>query len=116
MARRIAKPGQVFGRIHVEDLAGVLEASINQPEPGRVYNVCDDEPAPPQDVVTYAARILGLAPPPEITLEEAGLTGLPASFYEETKRVSNRRMKEELNYRLLYPTYREGLLALKSTL
>jgi nucleoside-diphosphate-sugar epimerase len=115
-ARRVAKPGQVFSRIHVEDLAGVLEASINQPNPGRIYNVCDDEPAPPQDVVSFAAGILNLVPPPEIPLEEAGLSGMSASFYQETKRVSNRRIKEELNYRLLYPTYREGLLALKSTL
>jgi nucleoside-diphosphate-sugar epimerase len=115
-ARRIGKPGQVFSRIHVEDLAGVLEASINQPKPGRVYNVCDDEPAPPQDVVSFAAGLLGLIPPAEIPLREAGLRGMSASFYEETKRVSNRRMKEELNYRLLYPTYREGLLALKSAL
>jgi nucleoside-diphosphate-sugar epimerase len=113
-ARRVIKAGQVFSRIHVDDIAGVLEASMVKPHPGRCYNVCDDEPAPPQDVVAFAARISGLAPPPEIPFAEAGLTGLSRSFYEESKRVSNRRIKEELGYRLLYPTYREGLLALSS--
>jgi nucleoside-diphosphate-sugar epimerase len=112
-ARRIAKPGQVFSRIHVDDIAGVLEASITRPDPGRCYNVCDDEPAPPQDVVAFAARILGREPPPETPIEVAGLSGLSLSFYEESKRVSNRRLKQELGYRLLYPTYREGLRALK---
>jgi nucleoside-diphosphate-sugar epimerase len=113
-ARRVIKPGQVFSRIHVDDIAGVLEASMARPHPGRCYNVCDDEPAPPQDVVTFAAQISGVAPPPQIPFADAGLTGLSRSFYEESKRVSNRRIKEELGYRLLYPTYREGLLALSS--
>jgi nucleoside-diphosphate-sugar epimerase len=113
-ARRIIKAGQVFSRIHVDDIAGVLEASMVRPHPGRCYNVCDDEPAPPQDVVAFAAELSGVAPPPEIPFDEAGLTGLSRSFYGESKRVSNRRIKEELGYRLLYPTYREGLLALSS--
>ena len=112
-ARRIVKPGQVFSRIHVEDVAGVLEASLARPNPGRCYNVCDDEPAPPQDVLTFAAELLRIAPPPEIAFDAARLTGLSQSFYEESKRVSNRRIKEELGYRLSYPTYREGLRALK---
>ena len=115
-ARRTVRSAQVFSRIHVEDIAGVLEASIARPDPGRCYNVCDDEPAPPQDVVAFAANLLGATPPPEIPFHQAGLIGLSRSFYEESKRVSNRRIREELGYRLLYPTYREGLLALKSSL
>jgi nucleoside-diphosphate-sugar epimerase len=113
-ARRVIKEGQVFSRIHVEDIAGVLQASMHKPDPGRCYNVCDDEPAPPQDVVAFAAQISGLPLPPEIPFAEAALSGLSRSFYEESKRVSNRRIKEELSYRLLYPTYREGLRALGS--
>jgi nucleoside-diphosphate-sugar epimerase len=115
-ARSIVKPGQIFSRIHVDDIAGVLEASMSRPVPGRCYNVCDDEPAPPQDVVAYAAMLLGAAPPPSIPFEEARLSGMSKSFYEESKRVSNRRIKEELGHRLLYLTYREGLLALKAAL
>jgi nucleoside-diphosphate-sugar epimerase len=116
VAKSIVKPGQVFSRIHVDDIAGALEASMARPNPGRCYNVCDDEPAPPQDVVAYAAMLLGAAPPPSIPFEEARLAGMSKSFYEESKRVSNRRMKEELGHRLLYPTYREGLLALSAGL
>ena len=108
-AKRIVKPGQVFSRIHVEDIAGVLEASIAAPSPGRAYNVCDDEPCPPQDVVAYAAKLLGCEPPPEIPFEEADLSPMARSFYAESKRVSNRRIRQELGYRLIYPTYREGL-------
>jgi nucleoside-diphosphate-sugar epimerase len=115
-ARRIVKKEHVFSRIHVDDIAGVLEASIVTPHPGRSYNVCDDEPAPPQTVIAYAAEILGLPVPPEIPFERAGLSGLSRSFYEESKRVSNRRIKDELGYRLAYPSYREGLQALKASL
>jgi nucleoside-diphosphate-sugar epimerase len=115
-AKRIVKPGQIFSRIHVDDIAGVLEASMARPNPGRSYNVCDDEPAPPQDVVAFAAQLMGATPPPEIPFDQSRLTGLSLSFYEESKRVSNRRIKEELRYRLLYPTYREGLRALKTAL
>jgi nucleoside-diphosphate-sugar epimerase len=111
-AKRIVKPGQVFSRIHVEDIAGVLEASIAKPNPKRDYNVCDDEPCPPQDVVLFAARLLGLPAPPEIPFDEARLSAMAQSFYAESKRVSNRRIKEELGYKLVYPTYREGLKAL----
>ena len=82
-ARRIVKPGQVFNRIHVDDIAGVLTASIGAATAGRVYNVCDDEPAPPQDVVAYAAQLLGLAPPPEIAIEAAALTPMAQSFFSE---------------------------------
>lgn len=111
-AKRIIKPGQIFSRIHVEDIAGVLAASIAKPHPGRAYNVCDDEPCPPQDVVAYAADLLGLPLPPEIPFEQAELSPMAKSFYAESKRVSNKRIKTELGYRLIYPTYREGLTAL----
>jgi dTDP-4-dehydrorhamnose reductase len=111
-ARRIVKPGQVFSRIHVGDLAGVLQASIARPHHGRAYNVCDDEPCPPQDVIAYAAHLVGCAPPPEIPFADADLSPMARSFYTESKRVSNKRIKDELGYRLLYPTYREGLRAL----
>jgi nucleoside-diphosphate-sugar epimerase len=89
-----------------------MESSLKRPIPGRVYNVCDDEPAAPQDVLSFAAELLRMPPPPEIPFDNAGLTDLSKSFYEESKRVSNRRIKEELGYRLTYPSYREGLLAL----
>ncbi len=112
-ARRIVKRAQVFSRIHVEDIAGVLEASIARPHPGRAYNLCDDEPAPPQEVVAYAAHLLGREPPPEIAFDEAELSPMARSFYAESKRVSNARIKTELGYHLLYPTYREGLKALR---
>jgi nucleoside-diphosphate-sugar epimerase len=111
-ARRIVKPGQIFSRIHVDDIAGMLAASIARPNPGRAYNVCDDEPCPPQDVIAFAAHLLGRPPPPEIPFEEADLSPMARSFYAESKRVSNRRIKEELGYKLIYPTFREGLTAL----
>ncbi|WP_264211722.1 SDR family oxidoreductase [Leisingera thetidis] len=110
-ARRIIKPGQVFSRIHVEDIAQVLAASIMHPRPGAIYNVCDDDPAPPQDVLGHAAELLGLPVPAEVPFDEAGMTRMARSFYGENKRVRNRRIKEELGVELLYPTYREGLRA-----
>lgn len=110
-ARRIARPGQVFNRIHVEDIAAVLEASMARPNPGAVYNVTDDQPAPPQDVVAYAAALLGVDAPPELSLEQAELSPMGRSFYEENKRVANARIARELGVRLAYPTYREGLQA-----
>jgi len=111
-ARRVVKPGQVFNRIHVEDIASTLAASLRRPRAGAIYNVTDDEPAPPQDVVTYAAQLAGIEPPPEIALEDAGLSPMALSFYAENKRVSNRLIKSELGVELKYPTYREGLRAL----
>lgn len=111
-ARRIVKPGQVFNRVHVADVANVLEASIARPRGGAIYNVADDEPAPPQDVVAHAAELMGVAPPPEIAIEEAELSPLARSFYDSCQRVSNRRIKEELGVRLSFPSYREGLRAL----
>jgi nucleoside-diphosphate-sugar epimerase len=111
-ARRIVKPGQVFNRIHVDDIARVLAAAIDTPAGHAVYNVSDDEPAPPQDVVAYAAELLGLPVPPDIPFEQAGLTGMAASFWAEPKRVSNARIKSSLGVTLDYPTYREGLRAI----
>ncbi len=108
-ARRIVKPGQVFNRIHVEDIATVLEASMARPRAGAVYNVADDEPAPPEDVVTYAAELLGVEPPPEVPFEEAELTPMARSFYSNLRRVCNARIKSELGVELAYPSYREGL-------
>ncbi len=111
-ARRIVKPGQVFSRIHVDDIAAVLAASIDRPDPGAAYNVCDDDPAPPQDVIAHACALLGVAPLPEIPFSEADLGPMARSFYDESKRVSNRRIKDDLGVRLRYPDYRAGLAAL----
>ncbi len=111
-ARRIVKPGQVFSRIHVADIAGILRASMDRPNPGSAYNVCDDEATPPQDVVAYAAGLLGVEPPPEVAFEDADLSGMARSFYAESKRVSNDKVKTELDYSFIYPTYRQGLKAL----
>lgn len=111
-ARRIIKPGQVFSRIHVVDIAQVLAASIARPDPGAVYNVCDDDPAPPEDVLAHAAELLGLPPPPAEDWETADMTPMARSFYAESKRVRNDRIKRDLGVRLLYPDYRSGLRAL----
>ncbi|MGH1424878.1 MAG: SDR family oxidoreductase [Pseudooceanicola sp.] len=113
-ARRIIKPGQVFSRIHVDDIAQVLAASIARPNPGAIYNLCDDDPAPPQDVIAYAAELLGQPLPEAMDFETADMTPMARSFYAESKRVSNTRIKEELGVRLIYPTYRDGLNALLS--
>src|SRR5690625_3150072 len=113
-ARRIVKPGQVFGRIHLDDIVSVLQASMAQPSPGAIYNVSDDEPADPAAGVAYAADLLGLEPPPAIPFEEADLSPLARSFYADSRRVSNRRIKEELGVTLAHPRYREGLIALEA--
>ncbi|MBW4707059.1 SDR family oxidoreductase [Roseobacter sp. YSTF-M11] len=112
-ARRIIKKGQVFSRIHVDDIAQVLEASIAQPNPGAVYNLCDDDPAPPQDVIAYAAELLGLPLPPAVDFETAEMTPMARSFYAESKKVRNDRIKKELGIVLKYPDYRAGLQAMK---
>lgn len=114
-ARRIIKAGQVFSRTHVDDIAQVVTSSIAHPNPGAVYNVCDDDPAPPQDVIGHAAELLGLPMPPAVDFQEADLSPMARSFYAESKRVSNTRIKEELGVKLLYPSYREGLAALLAT-
>ena len=111
-ARRISKPGQVFSRIHVEDIVQVLQASIVRPNPGAIYNLCDDDPSPPQDVIACAARLLDLPIPPETPYSDAELTFMARSFYAESKRVRNDRIKDELGVSLRYPTYRAGLKAL----
>ncbi|MHA1564783.1 MAG: SDR family oxidoreductase [Alphaproteobacteria bacterium] len=111
-ARRIVKPGHVFSRIHLSDIVATLQASMARPDPGAVYNVCDDAPSPPQDVVAFASRLLGLPPPPEVPFHEADLSPMTRSFYAENKRVSNRRIKSDLGVVLRYPDYQTGLRAL----
>ncbi len=112
LARRIVKPGQVFSRAHVEDIAAALAASLARPHPRRIYHVSDDEPAPPQDVTAFAAALLAAPVPPEIPWSEAMLTPQAARFYAENKRLSNARAKAELGWRPAFPTYREGLTAI----
>jgi nucleoside-diphosphate-sugar epimerase len=111
-ARRIIKQGQVFSRIHVADIAQVLAASIARPNPGAAYNLCDDDPAPPEDVIGYAAELLGLPVPPAEDFATAEMTPMARSFYAESKKVRNDRIKDELGVRLIYPDYRTGLRAL----
>ena len=112
-AQRIVKPGQVFNRIHVDDIAGALCGGHRRARQRTdIYNVTDDEPAPPQDVVAYAAELLHMPPPPEIAFEDARLSPMAASFYAENKRVSNARMRNELGVALKFPSYREGLRAI----
>ncbi len=113
-ARRIVKPGQVFNRIHVADIAQVIEASIKNPRATAIYNVADDEPAPPQDVLVFAASLCGADPPPEIPFETADLSPMSRSFFSETKRVRSNLVRDELGVRLQYPTYRQGLTALRA--
>jgi len=110
-ARRLVKPGQVFNRIHVEDIAAVLEAAAREKAAG-IFNVTDDEPAPPQDVVAFAAALAGYPPLPDIPFETAELSPMARSFYADNKRVANGALKERLGVELRYPTYREALTAL----
>jgi nucleoside-diphosphate-sugar epimerase len=112
-ARRIVKPGQVFNRIHVTDIAQAIDACFAQRATG-VFNLADDEPAPPQDVIAFAAELLGKAPPPEIPFDEArpAMSAMAQSFYGENRRVRNVKLKQTLGVRLAYPTYRDGLRAL----
>lgn len=111
-ARRIVKPGQVFSRIHAEDIAQVLTASMARPDPGAIYNVCDDEPAPPEQVLETAATLLGVPVPPAEDYATAEMTPMARSFYAESKRVANDRIKRDLGVALRYPDHRAGLLAL----
>lgn len=111
-ARRIIKQGQVFSRTHVADIAQVLAASIARPNAGAIYNVCDDDPAPPEDVIGYAAQLLGLPQPPAEDYATAQMTPMARSFYAESKKVRNDRIKDELGVQLIYPDYRSGLRAL----
>jgi len=111
-ARRVVKPGQVFNRIHVDDIAAVLAASMALPRAGAVYNVVDDEPSPPEDPILEAARLLGRPPPPAVPFETAELSPMAREFYSASRRVRNALVKSELGVRLAYPSYREGLAAL----
>ena len=111
-ARRIAKPDQLFSRIHVEDIAAVLLAAMTGDSRAPIVNVCDDEPAAPADVVAYGCRLLGVEPPPEIPFEKADMSPMALTFWRDNKRVDNSLMKRELGIALRYPTYREGLTAL----
>lgn len=110
-ARRLYKPGQMFSRMHVDDIATTLCASVMQNHPEPVFNLCDDEPGPPQDVVSFACALLGVEPPPLIPIEDANISDMARSFYADNKRVCNQRMKDALGIKLRYPTYREGLPA-----
>jgi len=110
-AHRIVKPGQVFNRIHVDDIATSVAAAFDHAQTG-IFNLCDDEPAPPQDVVTYAAALMGIAPPPEQDFATAEMSAMARSFYASNNRISNARLKRELGVKLAFPTYREGLTAL----
>jgi nucleoside-diphosphate-sugar epimerase len=109
---RIDKPGHVFSRIHVADLVAVLRAAMARPDAGALYTVCDDEPAAQADVIAYACTLLGRAPPPAVALDAAPLSPMARSFYDDNKRVSNRRIKAELGVSLRFPSYREGLAAI----
>lgn len=108
-ARRIDKPGLVFSRIHSEDLAQTLEASMKKPQFGEIYNVSDDCPSPPVEAVEYACSLLGVEPPPLVPFEEADLSPTARGFYITNKRVSNKKIKQELGVTLRYPDYRSGL-------
>lgn len=113
-ARRIVKPGQVFNRIHVDDIGRVVAHAIDHPTSHRIYNVTDDEPASPEDVLLYAADLLGIEPPPAIPYETVEMSPMAASFWADSKRIRNDRMRTELGADLQYPTYREGLRAILS--
>ncbi|CCD87842.1 conserved hypothetical protein [Bradyrhizobium sp. ORS 285] len=110
-ARRIVKPGQVFNRIHVDDIAGAILGAIRR-ETGGAWNIVDDEPAPPQDVTAYAANLMGIAPPPELPFDSAELSPMAKSFYASNRRIRNARAKQDLGMVFAYPTYRAGLDAL----
>jgi nucleoside-diphosphate-sugar epimerase len=111
-ARRVVKPGQVFSRIHLADIVRVLQASFARPNPGAAYNLCDDDPASPAEVIAFACELLGVVPPPEVPFEQAELSPMARSFYDDNKRVKNERIKRELGVALIYPSYREGLRAI----
>ena len=112
VAQRVIKKNQIFSRTHVDDIAQVLEASINAPNPGRIYNVCDDDPQPPEVVIEYAAHLLGMEPPPAVPFEEAEMSPMARSFYSDSKRVRNDRIKDELGVTLKYPDFKSALHAM----
>jgi len=116
-ARSVVKPGQVFSRIHVEDIAGAILASLDRPAPGEIYNLCDDDPAPPQDLIAYACTLLGLPALPDLPWDQAVtlLSPMALGFYADNKRVSNRKMHEALGVTLAYPDYRRGLATIATS-
>jgi nucleoside-diphosphate-sugar epimerase len=114
-ARRIVKPGQVFNRIHVDDIAAVVVRLVDAGGPGGIWNLADEEPAPPEDVIVFAAELLGVAPPPIEDIATARMTPMAKSFYDGNRRVDVGKLRRELGYRWLYPTYRDGLRALAAT-
>lgn len=109
--RAVIKPGHMVNRIHVQDIVAAILRALEQPHKAGIYNLADDMPAPPQDVLHYAADMLGLVRPPEISYNEAGLSDMALSFYTEAKRITNHKAKQVLNWQLQYPTYKEGLKA-----
>jgi dTDP-4-dehydrorhamnose reductase len=111
-AKRIVKRGQVFNRVHVEDISRAIEAAIAYKGPSGIWNVTDDAPAPPQDIITFAAMLMGIDPPPEQDVETADISPMARSFYAENKRASNWKLKDELGVKLAFPTYRVGLESL----
>lgn len=111
-ARLVIKPNQFMSRAHVDDIAAVLHASIRRPNPGAAYNVCDNEPTPPEVVLRHAARLLNLPEPPSVSFEQAEMSPMARSFYSESKKVRNDKIRDELGVRLLYPTYKENLAAI----
>ena len=113
-AQRIEKPGQVFSRIHVADIVRVLCASMARPRAEAIYNLCDDDPAAPADVIAHAAALLGVPAPPLVPFAEAKLSEMARSFYDDNKRVRNDRIKQELGVRLTFPDYRAGLAAIRA--
>lgn len=115
-ARRVDKPGQVFSRIHVEDIAQAVLASMAKPNPGAVYNLCDNEPAAAHEVVAFACELLGKPLPPLIPFEQADFSPMGREFYSANRRVSNRRLVEELQITLQYPSYRDGVRAIANQL
>ncbi|MDB5617535.1 SDR family oxidoreductase [Tardiphaga sp.] len=110
-ARRIVKPDQVFNRIHVEDVARAIDKAFAFDRAG-IWNVCDDEPGPPQDVIAYAATLMGMSAPPEQSFDDTEMSPMARSFYATSNRVSNARMKREMGIELAFPNYRDGLTAL----
>lgn len=116
-AKRVVKPGHLFSRIHVDDISAVLQASMQRPCPGAIYNLCDDDPAQPADVTAYACDLLGVAPPPPVSFEEAAqeMTPMALTFWADNRRVDNSKIKKDLGITLKYPTYKSGLQSLLET-
>ncbi|RZJ45373.1 MAG: SDR family NAD(P)-dependent oxidoreductase [Brevundimonas sp.] len=111
-ARIVRKPGQIFNRVHVDDVVAGLFASMARPHPGAAYTLCDDAPSPADVVIEGAARRLGLPLPPEVDLDDPSVSDAMRRFYRDSKRLSNAKAKAELGWRPKYPSWREGLEAM----